>query len=477
MVKTIYIYAFTCLFHLSIVLNAQIPQPQFTTFTPISPSSSTPAAPNHHSTPVGANATGVINQQNAQARKMMGYKAPITETEIQADLIRKAHGDYQMQLMQKWKSEQMLEYYEIINESNNTAKPPLNYTYFNSTEFIQKTKYCENSYAEIKNMLDGKQSLNLKRAIWLSENSFYENKVPYQKFSELVGKYKKCIMQIIKRNGLSHENPMSVIWGIRSFMADSNMVYDERGNGYMHPPMLYDFNDPVGDTDYSKQFVTKLMATNMGQCHSMPLFFSMMAYEFGVPVHIAFSPAHSYIMFQDSKGNWYNYETTNGHFTSDQFVMSSGYVRQAAIKNQTYLNPLSKKQIIAYLLSDIAMIYEDKFGIADGSFMLKCADESLKQFPKNNFDRSLCIKSNVYLQKFIRLAKFYDAKKPEDLFVNVEAKAIWEKHDYYYMKVKEIGYEKMPIEEYRKWLQSLDANEWEKQNKIIQKTILIQLNK
>jgi|GEM_PF-6378361 len=63
--------------------------------------------------------------------------------------------------------------------------------------------------------------------------------------------------------------------------------------------MRYDFVDFWGREDTRKVFVTKLLATNSGQCQSLPQLYLILAEELGTTAYLAFSPEHSYIKFQD----------------------------------------------------------------------------------------------------------------------------------------------------------------------------------
>ncbi|MCW5921846.1 MAG: hypothetical protein KIS77_05840 [Saprospiraceae bacterium] len=61
--------------------------------------------------------------------------------------------------------------------------------------------------------------------------------------------------------------------GIAAVLADTVQLKDETGKvTFTHKPYGYDFEDPWGKQDWSKQFVTKLMGSGKGQCHSMPLY-------------------------------------------------------------------------------------------------------------------------------------------------------------------------------------------------------------
>jgi hypothetical protein len=88
-------------------------------------------------------------------------------------------------------------------------------------------------------------------------------------------------------------------------------------------PMRYNFEDYRGEKDVSSIFVSKLLSTNYGQCHSLPLLYVILCEETGAEANLAFCPQHSYAKFKDRNGNWHNLELTQGAMVSDAFITSS----------------------------------------------------------------------------------------------------------------------------------------------------------
>lgn len=94
----------------------------------------------------------------------------------------------------------------------------------------------------------------------------------------------------------------------------------------------------------------------------MPLLFLILSEELNTDAHLAFSPQHSFIKFQDKEGRWYNAELTRGALISDDSYMSSGFIKAEALKNKLYLDPLSKEQAIAHLLAELGRNYIRRYG-------------------------------------------------------------------------------------------------------------------
>ena len=104
-------------------------------------------------------------------------------------------------------------------------------------------------------------------------------------------------------------------------MTDTIRVSNAGQGTLKHLPYCYDFEDFRGEKDYRKMFVSKLLRTNTGQCHSMPLLYKLLADRLGVQTYISMAPNHTFISIKDERGNLYRYETTNGHFTTDAFYL------------------------------------------------------------------------------------------------------------------------------------------------------------
>jgi hypothetical protein len=115
-------------------------------------------------------------------------------------------------------------------------------------------------------------------------------------------------------------------------------------------------------------FVTKLLRTNSGQCHSLPLLYKMLADQLGVKTYISMAPNHTYIQVLDDRGELYSYETTTHRFVTDSYYMSTGYVKASALKSRSYLDTLTMKEVLASQL----LIWACATSIAMGG-MISCA--------------------------------------------------------------------------------------------------------
>ena len=160
-------------------------------------------------------------------------------------------------------------------------------------------------------MLEGKERLNLKQAVFLTENAFAGNTLPYADFERPIEQLLNLCRKQQKNQIHSSENSGGHL-ALYQVLCDTTILLDAAGKKVgWSLPMQYDFEDYMGEEDWTKMFVSKLLQTKSGNCHSLPLLYKILADELQLEVFLSFAPNHSYIQHRDSKGTWFNLEMTN----------------------------------------------------------------------------------------------------------------------------------------------------------------------
>lgn len=136
-------------------------------------------------------------------------------------------------------------------------------------------------------------------------------------------------------------------------MTDSIPITTENGV-VIHEPFTYNFDDFAGKKDWSNMFVSTLMQTHKGNCHSMQYLYKMIMDQLGQPVSLSLAPNHIYIKAQNKRVGWYNIELTCGDFPTDGWLTASGYIHTDALRNGIYVDTISNKQSICLCLVDLA---------------------------------------------------------------------------------------------------------------------------
>lgn len=198
----------------------------------------------------------------------------------------------------------------------------------------------------------------------------------------------------------------------------------------------------------------------------------MLAEQIGAEAYLSFSPNHSYIRFPDDDGNIFSLELTNGMFSTNSFVLQSGYVKSEALLNKIYMQELSKQELLSQMYADLVGAYLYKYGYDE--FISEVLDRSLELYPNNINARMY--KANYQAVKFEYAASQLgiDPYNPQELqnigyYPNV-VKLLNEANGQA-QQIDNLGYQPMPAEAYISWLKSVHAEKDKQKSKEIHQTL------
>lgn len=300
----------------------------------------------------------------------------------------------------------------------------------------------------LTNMLSGKDSLSLQKAVHAVENAYYNDHLDEERFNQQLEWYAnfcRGIMQSgdIRYEGQGDEQAAKTQCSVFVFMTDS--IPMQIGDTVIkHPPFEYNFDDYTGRKDWSNMFVSRMMETGKGNCHSMPLLYKLIMDKLGEKCWLSLAPNHMYIKAWNKRAGWYNIELTCADFPTDAWLTASGYIHLDAIRNGIYMDTLSVRQSVALCLTDLAQGYMHKYGIGDGHFIVQCCDTTLKYFP--DYINALLLKAQIVSEQYQQNSTDALKKSMNEI----------------YAKIHHLGYRKMPTEMYLNWLYSLNeySNEY-----------------
>lgn len=316
-----------------------------------------------------------------------------------------------------------------------------------SDSFSQSKSSYDYAYNEIMKMVNGESSLDFKKAVFLTENAFYSNKLDYKEFCQQIDDIEVKLYQFMRdRNVTNHL--MGKQFAIFNYMMEPSQYNN-------NTRMSYDFEDLMGKTDRSKMFVTKLLNTKTGNCHSLPFLYKILAEETKAGAYLALGPNHLYIKHKDDKGLWVNVELTNNSFPRDGWIISSLSITTDAIKKEVYMEPLTLKESVVLCLYDLVLQYRFQFGYDD--FTLKTCDTIIKYFPQ-------CI--YAYMIK----SEILDERRKELMTANKNqrnGKIIQLETDItkLYSQIDSMGYRDMPKEQYERWVKQAEEERKKQQVK------------
>lgn len=242
------------------------------------------------------------------------------------------------------------------------------------------------SYNNIDSMLSGKKKLSLKESIFAVENAYFEGQLTHKDFEFRLQQFVSFAKSLSANKLISynHTDFLSVNAHAAVFrlMTDTIPVYVSDTTLLYHLPFQYNFDDYVGKREWSNMFISTLMTTHKGNCHSLPLFYKLLAEELGEKSWLALAPNHVYIKLHNQADGWYNVELISGQFPTDVWIKASGYIHTDAIRNGIYMDTLSLKSTVAVCMLDLAEGYKHKFiSNYDPEFVLKCCNRTLEVFP------------------------------------------------------------------------------------------------
>lgn len=237
-------------------------------------------------------------------------------------------------------------------------------------------EYYEKAYTEMANMLEGKSPISIRRAVFMAEWAYLDGNLNYEKdFCEPILKDVAYMKRWMNANNLSQYKTAKQMTLCNFFF------YPWSGNRYA--PFRYDFDEKES---WNHQLVSGVLKTHKGQCHSLPWTFILYAEEFCANAYLARAPRHCYVMYKD-EDNQFPEDWVNVELTSQQYIPTWANKEQYEIKDSavivgTYMTPLSKKETIAYQLSELALSYYTKYKICD-AFTLKCTTKALEYYKMN----------------------------------------------------------------------------------------------
>lgn len=325
------------------------------------------------------------------------------------------------------------------------------------------------AFEEINGMLNGKDTLNLGRAVFLVENAWHNNKYDYNDYQKGIKASIDFCNRKIQDEKLDKNDNLVKNMMLFRYISDTLQIKEDSYKNQIHYPIRYNYDDYDSQTSYDSHFVTTLMQTGVGQCHSMPLYYLVLAEEIGAEAYWAFSPRHSFVKIQDRRGNWHNLELTCKAILSDAHYMNTSYIKAEALQNKIYLEPMDKTNVIAEMLLELARGYYGKYGL--DNFYLQCLDTA-EQYLKNDLNARI-LRATYETRLTLTLANLLNAPKPEMMQeLSPESYKHYELMQSQYKKIDDMGYEELPASIYAMWLDHI-AKEKQKSERIQQPSILI----
>ncbi|GAA3934506.1 hypothetical protein GO495_29995 [Chitinophaga oryziterrae] len=305
-----------------------------------------------------------------------------------------------------------------------------------SGQVIEQSKlYYRSALHEMENMLSGKQPLSYERAIFLTENAWWNNQLSYVDFQGVISRDTAIIRTIIAQTRGQQEQiqPSNFLDALKehsnkgkgyyekaltnaaifSYMTDT-LYFVDTNKIFYHLPFSYATNDPLGSTDWTNTQATNLLDNGQGNCFAFVSLFKIFSERLNSDASVCTAPGHIYISHADDKGIPYNVEIANKAFPGTGTLSTLTHTTQDAIKNNISLRELDLKQTIALCLVYLAKGFEHKFNTVDDSFMMDCAELTLK-YDSLSLNAMLC-KSEILETRIINSGKSVEQLQSDQTF-------------------------------------------------------------
>ncbi|WKZ76192.1 MAG: hypothetical protein QY303_04690 [Vicingaceae bacterium] len=331
--------------------------------------------------------------------------------------------------------------------------------------------YFQQSFKELKNMLEGKQPINFERAVFITENPYLNNRFDFNEFQNSVDAHVYLIEQIANENDKSSSIDFSVKidphakrfdintlnftekekkemykktlhnWAIYTYLNDTTYLY-----GVGNLPFTYQFNDPFGMNDWKNSQVTNLLfnSEKKGNCFALVSLFKILSDRLNSGAFICTAPQHIYIQHQDHKGDYYNVELATGTHPGDGSIQTLTYTFYDGIVSGISLRRLKEeRQNIALCLVNLGKSYEHKFKTKDDDFLLQCAELALKYDSLNL--NAMLLKEQVLEARIVQYASKKNIIDINKLRTDVNISSTFKKLETQIVHLYELGYYQMPL--------------------------------
>lgn len=317
----------------------------------------------------------------------------------------------------------------------------------NITNLEIQEKYCR-GFNQLNILLQGDKSF--KEAVFLVESIYSGEVIKFREFDSVIEMltdlttYYNKYQRVLKYN---QPDSLNYIKNYAIFAILFDTLYTQSIETSFKQKATISFaylhDDPFAECDWTNMFVSKLLLTGKGNCHSLAYLYKIIADKVGAKCWLALAPNHIYIKNFSQYFGWYNTELTSRSFPTDAWIMASLYIHPDAVRSGLYLDTLSNRQSIALCVLDLAKGYEYQTHNYYDGFILKCCELVLQYHPVNPM--ALLLKAET-------LRKVYDMQLKER---NIEAPETYKKMEEAYATLAKLHYREMPKEMYLEWVRQM----------------------
>lgn len=318
--------------------------------------------------------------------------------------------------------------------------------------------YFEEAYKELEAMLEGRDSLDYERAVFLTENAYWDNQIAYSDFQNLLDLHTERIRKSastikeknqhkydsLKRYEKKNFHPLIANAAIYHYLTSPQLVVSDNNTIKIETLFRYSQYDPYGTDDWTNSQVLSLLnpTRREGNCYAWTALFKIFSERLKSEAFISTAPHHVYIQHKDIKGGFYNVELPTRTFPGDGTIETLTYTTREGIMSGIAMRRLNLKESIGLCLIYLAKGYEYKFGESDAYFSLRCSNLALKHDSLNL--NAMLLKAGVMEERLVRYMKEKHIEASEQLREIAEIKDVFSQYEKWINRLNALGYREIP---------------------------------
>lgn len=392
----------------------------------------------------GGSSQQIMEQQ--RQHQMNAHPAPPpTQSGIRAMQERQRNGKPPTPTLREHMQRQVT---ESILEAHEQNEKVTEGDYYRSPEYLQDLPRYEDAIEVITQMLNGQRALSIKDAFYKAEAAFGMLHMAYEEYNSLIAANADFIRQWLRQNKFDLNKPEALHYGIQKFMSDT-LYITVNGVKSGHMPFFYDYIDYNAKQDKRNYFVTKTLATGTGQCHTFPVVYLILSEALNAEAFLAYNPRHSFIRFKNGNGVLQNYETTVDRLLVNSFYLQTLPVMAGAQKNNVYIHNLTKKQVVATVLYELASNFIREHWVADEQLIHKCLKIAEPHFPKQHYvnNTESYLRQRLFANEINQMVQQKQITRESEIKNHPDLFNIYQRYLDYMEKVTALDVQEFPEEE------------------------------
>jgi hypothetical protein len=246
------------------------------------------------------------------------------------------------------------------------------------------------AFTDLKNMLTGKDSIDYERAVFITENAYYNNVLDYSDFKNMLDYHTKMITLMAENARQEHAKTYKTLtgyqktmfmqntanWAIFSYITDTTFFAPNKM--LYSTPYTYSVADPYGTAHWEHTQVINLLVNKTGNCYALAALFKLFSNRLQSDARLTIAPNHIYIENRNAKGDFKNVELATKTFPGDGSIQTLTYTTRELIMNGMAQRSLNDTAAVALNLIYLAKGYEKAFTNSTDDFIENCADVAFK---------------------------------------------------------------------------------------------------